>query len=80
MFYPKEPTERQRKICKLRKKAQYNEAALQLYRNIELECGMILRTPNSASECTINTYNRLVKESNLSLPEQARLLMEEKKK
>ena len=78
--YQKEPTERQKKIYKLRGMAQLNEGtALELFRIIESECGLILRTPNSAPESMVKTYNRLVRASDLPLPEREQLLMEEKK-
>ena len=69
-----------KKIQKLRKKAQYSEAAKQLYKIIELECAMILKTPNSAPKSMVKKYNQLVRNSDLPLPERAKLLLEEKKK
>lgn len=79
MFYQKEPTERQKKIYQLRGKSQCDEAALQLFRVIELECGMILKNPNGVPESMVKRYNQLVRSSDLPLPERKQLLMEEKK-
>lgn len=80
MLYQKDPTERQLKIYKLRNKAQIDEAALQLFHDIKLECGMmILDNPNKAPENMVRRYNQLVRGSNLPFSEREELLMEEKK-
>lgn len=72
-------TQREEKIYELCNAAQIDEMALRLYELIELECGLILRTPNEAPEYMVRRYNKLVKSSYLSLPKQEKLLMEEKK-
>ena len=81
MFYQKEPTERQVKLYKLRNKAQIDEAALQLFHVIELECGtLILDNPNKAPESMVRRYNELVRGSNLPFSERQQLLMAKKEK
>jgi hypothetical protein len=70
-----EYTNRQKKICLLREKAQHNYDALQLFHRIEQNCGILLDVPNDAPEALIRKYNKLVNSSDLSLPERKELLM-----
>lgn len=80
MSFQKEPTERQNKTYLLRGKAQSDKAALELFRIVELECNMILKTPNSVPESMVKRYNQLVRSSDLPLPEREELLIKEKNK
>ena len=77
MSYQEVRAERKKKIFLLREKAQCDKVALQLFYDIELECGMILETPDVPINI-IKRYNQIVLNSDLPLPERKQLLMEEK--
>lgn len=79
MIYQKEPTDRQKKLYRLRNKCQYDEAAMHLYRKVQEQCTMLLERTNSAPESMVIRYNQLVRASDLPFSERQKLLMEEKK-
>ena len=74
-----EMSEKEKKVFSLYLEAKKDDMALRLYELIQLECEMILKTPDSAPEYMVRTFNRLVRSSNLPLPKRQSLLMEEKR-